>query len=422
MEKEYIVISDFRALPVLAAVHIVRRFSSRRNITLIVSSRCLNSHDYGQFLPAIYKKLKIKVISYFFQVIYVAPNLDTHLTDTNRLGVLSSLKSLTCDSEASNESHPALFSNLSVSALGAREIFDYLINESPQRVFIFNGRTASSYPIVRGCFDHGIDVAYYEYAFNSYSGFRLYPYPPHSTTRLGADISHFRKICIKSIPDLFLMGKRWGEKKLRNEFTKSYQESANIGYDVVVFLGSDHEYTCIDEDYSGFKFIGNIGLVKAVINKYGTSKSVAVRAHPNQINDKSHRLTLDPIIDLCKEHGFVFYGPESKVSSYELIKKSSVVAVEYSSIAYDTVLLGKQVDVFGDLDLKVILSQVAHVQLLDRDYLASHVREVMALYDDLFFVEFNYFEVLVCRVLFVLEWRLMRSSVPPKSLLSAQES
>lgn len=423
MNQEYIVINDFRSLPIAAALNIARRFSKRRIITLVVSRRFLHAHDYGQYFPPIYKKLKLRVIRFFFRLVDVAPNSSSVLTDAEKLGILSSLQSITCDSKASKESYPALFGSFSEAALGAKEIFDYITSgESPARVFIFNGRTASSYPIVKGCYDQKIAVAYYEYATNPFSGYRLYPYPPHSTTRLGADICHFRKISIKSVPDLFLMGKNWGEKKLKNEYTKYYLEATNLTYDVVIFLGSDHEYTCVDEDISGFKFMGNLALIKAVLDKYGKEKTIAVRAHPNQVNDKNYRSTLASIIDLCNEFNVTFYGPESKISSYELIKNSTVVAVEFSSIAYDAVLLGKKVDIFGDLDLKVILSEVRHLQQLDRDYLTTYVREVLSLYDDLFLIKFNRYEAFICRALSILEWNVMRASVAPATLLSIQKT
>lgn len=401
----------------MAAVNIARRASRQKKIVFIVSRRFFDGVDYGVFLPAIYKKLKVAIVNIFFPVIYVDPVLGANLTDVDRMGVLSSLKSITHDSAATDFSYPRLFASLSESAIGAREIFDYLLKVSPpNRVYVFNGRTASSYPIVRGCFDHEIPVAYYEYGSNSHSGYRLYPYPPHSTTRLGADISQFRKVCLRSIPELYLKGKKWRHEKLNNVFTKGYSETVSINYDVVIFLGSDHEYTCVDEDISGFKFLGNLGLVKAVIAKYGKDYSIAVRAHPNQLTDKSYKSALASIEDICHEFGLKYYGPDSKISSYALIESSSIVAVEFSSIAYDAIFLGKKVDIFGDLDLRVILSNQAG-SYSSQNNVSEYVSEVVCLYEDLFSARLNPLEELVCKCLRFFEWRILRSHAIPKLFL-----
>jgi len=415
--------NDLRALPMMAAVNIARRFSKRSDTFLMVSNRSLASSDYGQHLPAIYKKLKVKIASLFVRIIYITPNYASSLSEAELKGVVSSLQSITCDSKASRESYPELFRLLSEVALGAKDVFDYIARSKPvARVFVFNGRTASSHPVVIGCHNLAIKVSYYEFGYNSYSGYRLYPYPPHSTKLLGEDLCRFRKICLKSVPDIYLKGKRWGADKLKNVYTKQYLETTEAKYDIAIFLGSEHEYSNIEEEICGFKFIGNLGLISAVINKYGLGKKIAVRAHPNQATDRNYKITLEPIISLCEKNGFMFYGPESKISSYELIKNSSVVAVEFSSIGHDAVLLGKQVDVIGDLDLKVILSKIDHDRLSDRDYIAAYTREVLALYEDIFFVKFNLYEAFVSRALTVLEWRVMRSSVVPSSLLTIHEA
>jgi hypothetical protein len=414
---QYIVISDFRALPWVAAMNIVRRFSRKRKIVFIVSSRFLYSEDYGAHLPSIYKKLKLKFIELFYELVCVNARTDSTLSDVEFRGVSSSLQSITCDSKASEMTYPILFKMLCESALGAKEIFQYISRSNViAKVFIFNGRTASSYPVARGCFDHGINVVYYEYGSTPFSGYRLYPYPPHSTIRLGMDIANFRKICLTSIPNLYHRGRIWGQAKLTNEFTKNYLDANKLNYDIVVFLGSDHEYNCLDEDLSGFRFVGNLGLVKAVIEKYGKKKSIAVRAHPNQAKDINFNHTLSSVIDLCSNFGVTFFGPDSKVSSYELIKNSSIVAVDLSSIAYDAVLLKKQVDAFGDLDLKEILLHIPESKMFDRDFIAEHVREVMCLYEDLFVIKFNCFEKLICRAFSFFEFYVLRAATPPKIL------
>lgn len=300
------------------------------------------------------------------------------------------------------------------SALGAKEIATYITKNKGEidRVYIFNGRTASSYPIARECYDHDVPMAYYEYASSPYSGYRLYPYVPHSTKRLGYDIISFSRSSIKSIPEMYLAGLKWRQNKLNNPYVSRLKEKSKLKYDVVVFLGSDHEYTCIDEDISGFKYIGNLGLVKAVIDKYAKNYAIAVRAHPNQINDKNWRFTLKELTELCKENNVDFISPQSNISSYDLINNTKIVAIEYSSIAYDAIFLGKKVDIFGELDLKEFLSQVPVAYLEDSEYISSYVSEAMALYDDLFYIPFKKTEKFLCLVMVFFESRILKCSVP----------
>ena len=393
-------------------MNMARRLSRRHMISLVVSSRHLTSYDYGTHLPNLYKKIKLKIIGYFFELIEVKSYSGTTISELDSKGIMSSLQSITCDSKACEATYPLLYKKLYESALGAKEIYNFISsnNRFAAKVYIFNGRTASSYPLVRGCFDHEIEVAYYEYASTPCGGYRLYPYPPHSTKRLGLDIIRLRKNCIKSKKELYLNGLTWNHNKLNNQYVVSYKEKTNLKYDIVVFLGSDHEYTCVDEDITGFRFIGNLGLVKAVIDKYGAENSIAVRAHPNQLNDKNYKSTLDAIYKICSDSGVDFFDPHSTISSYDLIKNTSIVAVEFSSIAYDAIFFGKKVYLLGDLDLKEILLQVPESYLEDTDYISAYVSEVMALYEDLFYVPFNPTERLVCYAVTVFESRILKCS------------
>jgi hypothetical protein len=418
--SNFIVINDFRALPVMAALSIAKRVDHSGRVAFIVSKRFLISNDYGQYLPSSYKKIKLWWLSFFYKIIYVQCSDETLLLDEEQVGIDSSLKSITCDSLASNRLYPMLYRQLLEQSLGAAEVAKYLCSiEVPSKVFIFNGRTASSQPIVKRCHKSGINLTYYEYADSPFSGYRLYPYAPHSTTKLGKDLCNFRNYCIKSVPEIFIQGKAWEENKLNNPYTKSYSKVSNAQHDVIVFLGSDHEYTHLDEEIAGFKCIGNLGMAKAVIKKYGSDKNIAVRAHPNQLSDASYKTTLVPIMALCKQHGLIFYGPDSEISSYELIKNSTIVAVEYSSIAHDAVLLGAQVDIFGDLDLKVIIAQApAHIRE-DASRLKNYVREILSLYNDLYFVRFQRYQALAARIVSIFEWRVLRCAKPPSSFLKS---
>lgn len=409
----YIVINDFRAVPLAAAMDIYKR--SKIQAAFIVSARFFRAQDYGENLPWIYKYIKWLWLWFRYDTVFIRACGDAQLNTADKLGIISSLQSITCDSSASDLTYPRVYKHLEQLSIGAKEVRDYIIRHRTGviSVYIFNGRTASSYPIVRGCFDNQISMKFYEYADGNH-GYKLYPCAPHNTTQLGKAVSKFRHVCIISAPDLYKRSIKWRKMRLSNPFTKTYRTEANKAYDVSVFLGSDHEYTCVDEDISGFRYRGNYELVKSVIKKYGPGSRIAVKAHPNQAVDKNHQEILNRIEVLCADYDIDFFSAKSEISSYDLIRKSRITAVEFSSIAFDAILLGKTVDIFSDLDLKYFLAQLHQDQRQDSDYVVQYISELMILYDNLYFEPFIKRVYLLCKLGSAFEWWILRAQTSRK--------
>jgi len=409
-----VVVSDFRALPLTAAIDIYKLLKlKKKKVKFIVAEKYFDSEDYGSHLPYFYKLTKYWWLRMQYDVALIPDKEKTELTRPEEKGVISSLQSITCDSSASKRNYPRLYASLRRASIGAKEITEFVFANDRliDKVYIFNGRTAASYPIARGCFDRGISVGFYEYAA-SFDGYKLFPCAPHSTTRLGKAVSEYRKVCLVSAPELFKRANAWKLMRLSNPYTKHYQKLADKSFDVVVFLGSDHEYTCLDEDISGYRYIGNYELVKLVIDKYGSNSKIAVRAHPNQSIDKNHHIILRDVEKLCNDNDVTFYHPNSNISSYDLIINSTVTAVEFSSIAYDAILLGKKVELFNDLDLKYFLQSLTLAQSNDTQYVTQHICELMSLYDDLYFERFDVLTSAVCWFWSHVEWRLLKVGTP----------
>jgi len=410
----YIVLNDFRALPYSAAIDIYKRNKCKgRSVKIILSERYFSSDDYGSHLPRFYKKAKFWWLQLQYDVILTSANKSTKLTIQEESGVNSSLQSITFDSSASESSYPKLYETLRQSSIGAKEVkeFIFLTADEKSKVYVFNGRTAGSYPIVRGCFDKSIEVEFYEYSEN-FRGYKLFPCAPHNTSQLGRAVSRFRKICLVSAPSLNDRACSWARRRLSNPYTNLYRESPDQTFDVVVFLGSDHEYTCLDEDITGCRYIGNYEMVRLVIEKYGKNLNVAVRCHPNQYLDKNHRKVLESVELLCQENDVTFYPPNSEISSYDLIRNSVITAVEFSSIAYDAVLLGKKVELYNDLDLKYFLQSITLDQANNAEYVAHYVSELMCLYTDLYFERFELLTRATCSFWTHVEWKLLKANNP----------
>jgi hypothetical protein len=411
----YVVINDMRSLPIFAAYDIYRKHGKEK-AKILISDRCYRFMDYGQNFPLWLNLIKILVLKCVGDVIIINKTNILKLNNSMMDGVRSSLCSITSDSNADNEKYPKLYSNLVQQAYGAKEVADFinLQIQKPKVVYLFNGRTASSSALVSSLRLEKINIKYYEYSSKN-TGYKIYPYPPHNSLRLGQDTVKLWKKNIIPINELYLRGIKYQNLKLKNKFTEFYTYTNKVAYDAVIFLGSDHEYTNLQLDIIKMKVIGNIGLVKYAISKYGSKKKMAVRAHPNQRNDPSVKIILQEIVDLCDKFGIVFYAPEDQISSYDLIINSSVTVVEYSSIAYDAIFLGANVDIVGDLDLKIYLNFKRQNQSIQNISTISFVREIMCVGDDLFYTPFKTkLVVFACRLLNYIEKKIVNYSYSNK--------
>ena len=89
----------------------------------------------------------------------------TILNTSEKLGLTSSLYSITNDSGANAKKYPSLYSSLLKLSLGAKEVVNFL-NEIGyiKSIYVFNGRTSSSYLISKYAHTNNVKILYYEYA------------------------------------------------------------------------------------------------------------------------------------------------------------------------------------------------------------------------------------------------------------------
>ena len=386
MNNQYLIIlNDFRSFPITSAFSIAK-MHGKKKICFVYSKRFLGANEYGQNLPKWYKKTKIFFIKIFYKVVEAPKLSDEYLNESMILGIDSSLQSITCDSGSTSNKYPILYENLKQQAIGSNEIAKYVLGlkTKPNCVYLFNGRTASSSSIIFSLHLSKICLNYYEFASKP-NGFLLFPFPCHNSLRIGKELFKLWKNAIISNPRLFQNGVNFEKEKLNNFYTKYYSEEALVNYDIVVFLSSDHEYTNLQEEIIEIQFIKNNELLDYVINKYGVDKKIAVRAHPNQSNDPNCNVALNPIIEKCNKFGLYFFHPKSRISSYDLIKNSSLVVVGLSSIAYDAVFLGAKVDIVGNVALKSIINSLPEIIKEDSREIKVLSREILSLAEDLCF-------------------------------------
>lgn len=402
-----VVISDLRTTPLMAAIDIAKKKALTSDVEIIMSSRIIYSEDYGDFIPTPLRLFKLLVLRLLFKCTIVAKNINTKVDDIFTLGIRSSLLSITCDSMASESTYPTLYSKLVDLAKGSIEIADFITSKQDDaEIYIFNGRLSSTYPIA-SLYKKDFKICYYEYS-NDAKGYFLYPFAIHDDYLRGISIVNYRNNLLISRPVLLSMAKNIQSTKLSNPFVSDYKIFVDKAFDVVVFLGSDHEYAFVTAPQTGTIAIGNIKLVEEVIKKYGSENSIAVRAHPNQAVDKNYETSNQYIEKICCENNIKFYPPSSSVSSYDLINKAKIVCIDVSSIGFDAVYLGKKVHVFGNSCLRVILSHAPDHIFRNKVLLADYVAENMAICNLLFLNKFNLPYSIVNQLMLRIEARFYR--------------
>ena len=399
------IITNFRILPFLSIFYEVLKNKKITKVVLL-SRESLKSFDYGEYMPLWNKKLKIFFLSLFTKVLIIDTkcNLDEEIDTT---GIISSLVSITSDSNADKFKYPELYTNFYNLAKGAYSVQLFLDGlKIPYELFLFNGRGASQFSIALYASRNHIKTSFFEYGNSSYMGYKLFPYTPHSSMKIGQDLNiHFKKKNKSNFltPNQKKLALELIDEKLNNIFTQNLSIT-DLNYDVLVFLGSDHEYTGVSEEISNFRILGNLKLCEYAYNKYGSKYTIAVRAHPNQKVDPSANFTNQKIKDFCETRGIVFFNYDSTISSHSLIKNCKIVVTEYSSISYDAIYLEKEVDIMGDLDLKVILSELPiEIKTLGPIEVKLYVAYIKHLESNLHFVSFNLVFKYICFFLTIIE-------------------
>lgn len=381
-----VVVSDIRVIPLFSAL-ILRNDNS----DLVASERIFVNNDYGDYFPKIYRYIIKILLRYFSGLIIIKANKETRLSKPEKLGLMSSLFSMTNDSGANENKYPKEYQWSYANSLGAKEVADFIQSQNYKIIYLFNGRTASSYNISRLKINNNIKIFYYEFS-DSIQEFKLYPNPPHASYANGKLLTDFRCNIALSYNNISDLGRLYRLKKLNNNFTKNYFHKSSINYDVVIFLGSDHEYTAVDIDICGLEWFGNDDFCKRVVNKYGKNIKYAIRCHPNSSIDLNWNNQYSKLDETLKSLNIDYdlFGPDSEINSYSLLGENTIAAIEFSSISIDALLMGKKVDIFADIDTKFIIDFYKNNNFSDKSQ-RDFISEIFALNEFFLVKKFNKF-------------------------------
>ena len=351
MHKSIIILNDLRATPIIASIKLKCSF---QNNLYIAHESLFNNREYADYTPTLWKLCLKLILQLFFKLVIIKSN-NRVLNEDEKMGYYSSFFSITNDSNASELKYPKIAAEIHRLATGSKDLIDFIKIYLPDNVFIFNGRTASSYLITKYCVRNKIKLFYYEFA-GHLNGFRLFPVPPHAAGRLGELNLHYFKFGVFNIIKLLEASKSLKSQKLNSEHRKKSPQFSKTFFDVAIFLGSDFEYTSIDPEICEIDWSGNLNFCLKIVEKFGSNKSYAIRCHPNSEIDPNWG-SLYEELDLGLKKSGVSYeiiGPNSKLDSYNLIDNCDILVTDLSTIALDFILLGRRVYIFGNTDIKYI--------------------------------------------------------------------
>lgn len=402
LDNSILLVSDLRPQLLVAAFKLSRE---SRNVQIVLSCSIVLA-DYGDNVHSLLR-LFIVVILKIFRLALVLPcSSFEKIEQVELLPVFSSLVSITCDARATQSSYPLLFHRFCQIASGCKNLMTYCVSAfNFSNIIVFNGRTAGNHYFANYARRNLIPLFFTEFG-RGFNGFRLLSESPHSpgnnareVIRIYEELTRMDPFIIRA---LLNNSKTYIREKLNNEFSLDYNSEPGQDFDVVIFAGSDHEYIYTDPIVTGIQSSSNLELAKFAFDRYPMLRH-CLRIHPNSVkNDCSFLSQVEDIVKLAREQCIkltVIHEPY--ISSYSLIKSSSHVVVQYSTIAIDSIFLGVlPVFQFKECDSSLMLDYALNFIPGDDFTVAEKVAALTQLQEFAYFVPFNYLERGVARVLF----------------------
>lgn len=366
LSKQVVLVTDFRRIPLAAALSIFsEKLYAKENVELWISRRSINFPDYGDNISVFRRRLMVCLLISHprIRVVGKKSNLgsiqrtafDLELNDIK--GIMSSLISITSDSEADKYVYPEIYNRLQCLDNGAKEIRKIAELEDVTKLIVFNGRLASNYNVVNSNFGKNINVEYYEFPTHKTHEsvrmcYRHIDFPIHDFKTYGERLDNFSREKLEDVQDTNVELERVADEfqstKLSNRFSDTYKSQPKKIFDVVIFLSSLHEVISLSSSFrSPFEFLSPQDLISKVIEDFGSQNRYAVRAHPNELIDKNWRISSDRIHNHCENFNVEYFSPMSDVSSFDLMRNAQIVVVDVSSAALDAILMEVPVKIYG---------------------------------------------------------------------------
>jgi hypothetical protein len=228
----------------------------------------------------------------------------------------------------------------------------FLARERPEIVYVFNGRFTHTRALFRACQQEGIRCLIHEMA-SRVTHYGLFENAmPHDRAYFARQAKAMWAERADD-PNMREHASRWFEDRARGldqgwfSFVKNHDpELLPQGWDstrpkLVVFTSSEDEFAAIGPDWKNELFPRQSNGIKILCQLAGELRpdaDLVIRVHPNLAGTTDPEVT--SVFDLAGP-GVIVIPPESRVSSYGLLRAAEVVLTFGSTIGMEAVFWGK---------------------------------------------------------------------------------
>jgi hypothetical protein len=259
-------------------------------------------------------------------------------------GVLSSVVEVTRNPFASLRAYRALFEDFLTSALLVHELSRRAIEDfAPDAVVLFNGRFASTRPILAAARAAGVRALIHERGCDK-DHYWLATEPIHDPDYVQRCIREFWRPELAAAGEEFFRGRRDRVERAWRSFTRD-QVAGRIpapmqaGRWVAFFTTSEDEYVAIGDQYANPAFPAQIDAVRAVAGiAQRAGARLCVRVHPNISSKGREQIDFWRRLEIP---GGIVVGAEERYDSYAILDRAEVVCSYGSTVGIEATYWGK---------------------------------------------------------------------------------
>lgn len=262
------------------------------------------------------------------------------------------------------EQHRELIQNNIASAMRVYFMISRLLrDETYSRVIVFNGRFSTHRPVLRVARKMGVEVLVHERGTYANEYAVTYNTYPHDLNYVAQQLLEIKR----TVPaeEQERVGRAWFEERrlgeeqnwrsfIANQTRHKLPPEINSSkLKIAIFNSSEDEFQAIEEWTNPYYESQNEGIRKILEECAGREILFFLRVHPNLggiVNSQTGEL------DRIRERydNLVYIGPESDVSTYDLIREVDLVIVFGSTVGIEAAFMGKTVFLMGNTPYRVL--------------------------------------------------------------------
>ncbi|MBU6325942.1 MAG: hypothetical protein KJS92_10670, partial [Bacteroidetes bacterium] len=257
----------------------------------------------------------------------------------------STLVSILRDSTLDVSSNNTKLKNLLAhAALTYSACKNFLQQEKPDLVYVFNGRLPNPRAMLSACLEAGIECHIHERGYN-WKHYEIFK------NRLPQDHLFIQELVVEAweqakeplrseIGNLFYTERRKGQEQGWFSFVKDQKEGTMPEewdpdkHNIVIFNSSEDEFISCTDDWKNKLYMNQYNAIRRICRELQQYPDVRVylRCHPNL---KGASEAEKQELESMKQEHLVFIAPESSISTYALLDNASVVLTFNSTVGIE---------------------------------------------------------------------------------------